>query len=96
MNDLLSVAARLLTNAPRCEQCNKTFEPRRGSGGKAQKYFGTECKSAARAQRAPMDNADGHEPTPHERRNLFVNGTAHFLEAVEGVAPEVSARRQKS
>jgi hypothetical protein len=45
-----------------CEQCGQSFEPRSGSGGKAQRFCGTKCRAAFHSdgqlsQRSPTYSA---------------------------------------
>lgn len=35
---------------PRCEQCGEPFDPRKGSGGKRQRFCSTECRQAFHAK----------------------------------------------
>jgi hypothetical protein len=51
-----------LSEPTTCEQCGKTFEPRSGSGGKAQRFCSTKCRAAfhahaQRGQRSPTYSA---------------------------------------
>lgn len=78
-----------LAAKPACEQCGNSFEPRKGSGGKPQRFCSTECRMnfhAQRSQRSPTcgagnqtDEAVEHpEPTPHQRRAMLIAGVEDF------------------
>jgi hypothetical protein len=60
MTDLLeNIAASL---PPTCEQCGQAFEPRKGSGGKPQRFCRPDCRQAfhadgQRSQRGPTFSA---------------------------------------
>jgi hypothetical protein len=49
-------------DGPDCEQCGAPFEPRRGSGGKAQKFCSTECRMAFHS-RTPERPVGQRRPT---------------------------------
>jgi hypothetical protein len=59
------------SDATKCAHCGKPFEPRKGSGGKAQKFCSPDCRrafhaDAQRGQRSPTCSAPIASPAVHQ------------------------------
>jgi hypothetical protein len=69
LREIDAIAAELAVedSAPKCEQCSEPFQPRKGSGGKRQRFCSEPCR---RAFHAAADSQRG--PTPVQQQTLPV------------------------
>ncbi len=57
------IAVGLAATERECGHCGELFEPRKGSGGKPQRFCSTKCRMAAHAANSDTPTAKTHEPT---------------------------------
>ena len=81
------------TNVARCEQCDQSFEPRKGSGGKPQRFCSEDCRRQADAERkanAPQREVGSELLAAHAPASAAQNASAAISPVVQsaGLKPQ--------